>query len=117
MRNHEFRVFLLTLYNELRYRCDHIMLTHTSSQQGRAVRAELILRGLSLSDIARRCDVTPSAVSRVVARRATSRKIEGEIARMLGRPRRDLFPQLRWVAVVGDGPRQSQRQRHTKDAA
>lgn len=92
-------------------------MTHTDSHQGRVVRAELILKGFSLSDIARRCSVTPSAVSRVVARRATSRKIEGEIARMLGRPRRDLFPRVRWVAVSDDRPAQSQRQRHTKDAA
>lgn len=99
------------------HKLERNIMTHTSPQQGRVIRAELILKGFSLTDIARRCDVTPSAVSRVVARRATSRKIEGEISRMLGRPRRDLFPQLRWVAVLDDRPVRSQRQRHTKDAA
>lgn len=99
------------------YKMDHHIMIHTSTQQGRVIRAELILRGFSLSDIARRCDVTPSAVSRVVARRATSRKIEGEISRMLGRPRRDLFPRLRWVAVSDGDSYRSKGERHTKDAA
>jgi len=63
-----------------------------STYQARIIRAELILKGLNLSDVARRCDVTPSAVSRVVARQSRSRKIEGEICRLVGRPRRDLFP-------------------------
>lgn len=74
-------------------------MMHTPSNQGREIKAKLILRGVSLSAIAKRCQVTPSAVSRVVARRATSRKIEGEVSRLLGVARRDLFPRLQWVAV------------------
>ena len=92
-------------------------MLHQSSHQTRVIRAELILKGFTLSDIARRCNVTPSAVSRVVARQATSRKIEGEISRMLGRPRRDLFPRLRWVAVAEAEAAASKRVSHTKDAA
>lgn len=92
-------------------------MIHTTSQQGRAIRAELLLKGFSLSEIARRCDVTPSAVSRVVARRATSRKIEGEISRMLGRRRAELFPQLRWVAVQHIGAIRSKTERPTNRAA
>lgn len=70
-----------------------------ASHHGREIKAKLIVRGVSLSEIAKRCKVTPSAVSRVVARRATSRKIEGEVARLLGVARRELFPRLQWVAV------------------
>ncbi|MDH5669345.1 MAG: hypothetical protein OEY86_15170 [Nitrospira sp.] len=56
------------------------------------IRTELLRRGFNMSDIARRCQVTPSAVSRVVAGLARSRKIESCICQVIGIRRRDLFP-------------------------
>ena len=92
-------------------------MLHQSSYQTRVVRAELILKGFTLSEVARRCNVTPAAVSRVVARHSSSRKIECEIARMLGRSRRELFPRIRWEVVMESLQSRLKGELHTKDVA
>jgi hypothetical protein len=44
-----------------------------------------------MSEVARRCQVSPSAVSRVVAGRARSRKIENCLCQLIGMRRNNLF--------------------------
>jgi len=58
----------------------------------RAIKAELVRRGIRQTDIGRRLGVTHSAVNQAITGLTRSRRIREEIARLLALPVSDLWP-------------------------
>lgn len=55
------------------------------------IRAALLLKGVTLTAIARKCGVSTASVSRVIARQTTSKRIRAAIADAIGRPEEEVF--------------------------
>nr|WP_316629612.1 helix-turn-helix domain-containing protein [uncultured Brevundimonas sp.] len=68
------------------------MLKIDNKRHGR-IRDALALKGVSLSDIARSLEVSPSSVSIVSKGHRGSRRIEKAIADALGQPPESLWPE------------------------
>lgn len=56
-------------------------------------KAELVRRGISMSEIARRLDVTAQHVSMVIAGKRRSPRIEEEVSKAIGKPPAQVFGQ------------------------
>ncbi|MBE3574570.1 MAG: helix-turn-helix domain-containing protein [Firmicutes bacterium] len=59
----------------------------------REIRAQLMLRGIRQQRIAEQLGVRAAAVSQVIDRKARSARIEAAIARAIGRPVHEVFPE------------------------
>ena len=70
-------------------------LNTVDAKKARRRRALMIQAGVTQAEIARRLMVTPAAVSRVVNGHAKSARIQTYIARRLGLPVDELWPERR----------------------
>lgn len=61
-------------------------------------KAQLVLRGIKLRDIAEQLDVTPQHICHVLAGRVRSTRVEQTIADAIGKPVRRVFPERVKVA-------------------
>lgn len=73
----------------------------------RAIRAELILRGVLQQDIAARLHVNHSAVANTIAGRIKSERIRAAVARAIGRSVDEVWPDAAPTVTQDSKPRRA----------
>ena len=56
------------------------------------IKAALILKGISMAEIARKFKVQPTVVSQIVAGRSRSARIQKHMAKLLGKKVKEIWP-------------------------
>ena len=58
------------------------------------IKAALILKGISMAEIARKFKVQPTVVSQIVAGRSRSARIQKHMAKLLGKKVKEIWPDV-----------------------